>query len=106
MGDLLVRPALELAGLLRSGRVHGRELVEAALVRLEEQEGRINAFSFIDAERALAAAEKISPRDPRPFAGVPIAIKDGTPELGKPCVSARPSTETTSPTTKALRSGG
>jgi amidase len=83
-GDLLVRPALELAGLLRSGRVHARELVGAALVRLEEQEGRINAFSFIDAERALAAAEKISPRDPRPFAGVPIAIKDGTPEWGKP----------------------
>jgi amidase len=83
-GDLLVRPALELAGLLRSGRVHARELVEAALVRLEEQEDRINAFSFIDAERALAAAEKISPDDPRPFAGVPMAIKDGTPERGKP----------------------
>jgi amidase len=83
-GDLLVRPALELAGLLRSGRVHARELVEAALVRLEEQEDRINAFSFIDAERALAAAETISPDDPRPFTGLPITIEDGTPERGKP----------------------
>jgi amidase len=84
IGDLLVRPALELAEMLRSGQVHARVLVEAALVRLEEQEGRINAFGFVDAERALAAAETISPDDPRPFTGVPIAIKDGTPERGKP----------------------
>jgi aspartyl-tRNA(Asn)/glutamyl-tRNA(Gln) amidotransferase subunit A len=53
MGELLERPALELAALLRSGRVHVLELVQAALVSLEQQEGHINAFSFIDAERAL-----------------------------------------------------
>jgi amidase len=82
--DLLVRPALELADVLRSGQVHARELVEAALVRLEEQEGHINAFGLVDAERAFAAAETISPDDPRPFTGLPIAIKDGTPERGKP----------------------
>ena len=84
IGDLLVRPALELANVLRSGQVHARELVEAALVPLEEQEGCINAFGLVDAERALAAAETISPNDPRPFAGLPIAIKDGTLERGKP----------------------
>jgi len=84
IGDLLVRPALELAGLLRSGQVHARELVEAALHRLEEREGRINAFCFVGAERALATAEGISPGDGRPFAGVPIAIKDGTPQRGLP----------------------
>jgi amidase len=78
-GDsLLVRPALELAELLRSGEVDARELVEGALRRLEACEGRINAFCFVDAERALAEAEGISPGNPRPFAGVPIAIKDGT----------------------------
>jgi amidase len=84
IGDLLTRPALELAELLRSGQIRARELVEAALFRLEEQEGSINAFSFVDAEMALAEAETISADDPRPFAGVPIAIKDGTPERGKP----------------------
>ena len=83
-GDLLVRSALELAGLLRSGQVHARELVEGALRLLEEREPRINAFAFVDAERALAAAERISPEDPRPFAGTPIAIKDGTPQRGLP----------------------
>jgi amidase len=84
IGDLLVLPALELAELLRSGQIHARELVEATLVRREQQEGSINAFGFVDAERALAEAEKVPADDPRPFAGVPIAIKDGTPERGKP----------------------
>lgn len=83
-GDPLVRPVLELAEMLRSGEVHARELVEGALVRLEKRESHINAFCFVDAERALAEAETISPDDPRPFAGVPIAIKDGTPQQGLP----------------------
>jgi amidase len=84
-GDsLLVRPALELAELLRMREVGARELVEAALRRLQECEGRINAFSFVDAERVLAEAEGISPGDPRPFAGVPIAIKDSSPQEGLP----------------------
>lgn len=82
--DLLLRPALELAGLLRSGQIHAVELVEGALGRLEEVGPRINAFSFVDAERALAEAGAISSRDPRRFAGVPIAIKDGTPQKGVP----------------------
>lgn len=84
IGELLVRPALELAGMLRSGQVHSRELVEGALRRIEGRESRINAFCFVDAERALAEAGGISPDDPRPFAGVPIAIKDGTPQEGLP----------------------
>ena len=84
IGDLLLRPVLELSGLLRSGQVHARELVEATLFRLEEREGSINAFGFVDAEKALAEAANIPADDPRPFAGVPVAIKDGTPERGKP----------------------
>jgi amidase len=83
-GELLARPALELARLVRSGEVGAQEHVEAALRRLEEREGHINAFCFVDADRALAEAQRISPGDPRPFAGVPIAIKDGTPQKGLP----------------------
>ena len=83
-GDLLVRPALELAGLLRSGRVHARELVEGALRRLEERECGVNAFCYVDAERALAEADEISPDDPRPFAGVPIAVKSSAAQEGLP----------------------
>jgi Asp-tRNA(Asn)/Glu-tRNA(Gln) amidotransferase A subunit family amidase len=35
VSDLLFRPALELAGLVRSGELSSRELVEASLRRIE-----------------------------------------------------------------------
>jgi amidase len=82
--DLLLRPASELAALVRSGEVSARELVAASLARIEELDGHINAFVHVDADGALAAAEAIGPGDPRPFAGVPIAIKDNQPVAGMP----------------------
>ena len=42
----------------------------------------LNAFVQVDAERALATAEEIGPGDARPFAGVPIAIKNNRPVEG------------------------
>jgi amidase len=72
---LLRRPAYELAGLVRSGQLSSRELVEAALAQIEAKKA-LNAFTFVDAEGALAAADAIKPGDPRPFVGVPIAIKE------------------------------
>jgi len=83
--DLLFRPATELARLVREGEVTSRELVEASLERIEALDDRLNAFVLVDAEGARAAADAIEPRDPRPFAGVPIAIKDiGPAWAGKP----------------------
>src|SRR5207249_868979 len=76
--DLLFRPATELADLVRLGEVTSRELVEAALARIEALDGDLNAFTLVDSDGALAAADAIGPRDERPFAGVPIAIKDLT----------------------------
>ena len=73
---LLTRSALELAALVRRGEVSSRELVEASLERIDECNPQVNAFTLIDAERALATADAIGRDDPRPFAGVPIAIKD------------------------------
>jgi amidase len=75
-GDLMFRSALELAGMVRSGEVSARELVEASLERIEELNPALNAFAQVDAERALATAEAIGPGDERPFAGVPVAIKN------------------------------
>ena len=74
--DLMFRPASELAGMVRAGEVSARELVEISLERIEELNPQLNAFVEVDAERALAAADEIGPGDERPFAGVPIAIKN------------------------------
>lgn len=73
--NLLTRSAGELAGLVRSGQISSRELVEMVLQRIEANQD-INAFTLVNAEGALAAAETIKPGDARPFAGVPIAIKE------------------------------
>ena len=74
--DLMFRPATELAGMVRAGEVSSRELVEISLARIEELNPELNAFVEVDAERALATAAEIGPGDERPFAGVPIAIKN------------------------------
>jgi amidase len=76
MSDLLFRPAGELAGLVRSGELSARELVQASLDRIEALDPELNAFVDVFAEDALAAADQIAPGDERPFAGVPIAIKN------------------------------
>src|SRR5947208_2083566 len=82
--DLLYRPVTELGDLVRRGEVTSRELVEASLDRIEALNPTVNAFVALDAERALAAADVIGPGDERPFAGVPIGIKDLTPVEGLP----------------------
>jgi amidase len=82
--DLLFRPATELAQLVRDGETTSRELVEAALHRIEALEPELNAFTHVDPEGALAAAELVRPGDERPFAGVPIGIKDAVEVSGWP----------------------
>jgi amidase len=82
--DLLFRPASELAALVRSGEITARELVAASLERIEALDGQVNAFTHVDADGALAAADAIGAGDARPFAGVPIAIKDNQPVAGMP----------------------
>jgi amidase len=81
--DLLFRPAYELAALVRSGELSARELVQASLDRIAELNPTLNAFVDVFAEEALAEADKIGPGDPRPFAGVPIAIKNNRAVSGK-----------------------
>ena len=74
--DLMFRSASELAGMVRTGEVSSRELVEISLARIEELNPQLNAFVEVDDERALAAADQVHAGDERPFAGVPIAIKN------------------------------
>ena len=76
ISDLLTRPATELAGMIRDGEVSSRELTEGVFERIEALNPRVNAFTALDADRALDDADQVAAGDPRPFAGVPIAIKD------------------------------
>jgi amidase len=80
--DLMFRAAGELAALVRSGELSASELVQCSLERIEELNPSLNAFVDVDGERALAAAAQIGPGDERPFAGVPIAIKNNRPVDG------------------------
>jgi amidase len=84
VNDLLVRAVGELAALVRSGQLGARELVAASLGRIDELQPQINAFTHVAYESALATAAEIRAGDPRPFAGVPIAIKDNRPVKGMP----------------------
>ena len=81
--DLMFRPVGELAGLVRSGELSARELVQSSLDRIEALDGELNAFVDVWAEEALADADAIGPGDERPFAGVPIAIKNNRAVEGR-----------------------
>jgi amidase len=80
----MFQPAGELAGLVRRGELSSRELVEQSLQRIDALQSELNAFVHVDAEGALATADAIGTGDPRPFAGVPIAIKDTAAVAGMP----------------------
>jgi amidase len=80
---LLFRPALELAALVRSGDLAARDLVAASLERIDALNPELNAFVDVFHDEALAAAAAIHPGDERPFAGVPIAVKNNRAIAGK-----------------------
>lgn len=80
--DLLLRPVDELAAMVRAGEVSARELAELSLRRIEALDERVGAFVDVDGERALAEAGAVGGDDPRPYAGVPIAIKNNRAVAG------------------------
>lgn len=84
MSELLYQPALELTRMVREGELSASELVEASLERIAALDPELGAFTSVDAERARAAAAEIGAGDGRPFAGVPIAIKELAPLAGLP----------------------
>ncbi len=73
--------ALEIAAAVRAGRVSAREVVEAALARIEAGNRRFNTFTTVTTERARRTAAAIDARRGRgetlgPLVGVPYAVKD------------------------------
>lgn len=78
LGDL---DAVGLAALIRSGDIHPREAIEAAIARARLVEPHLNAIELDTFEQALQSA------DSRPagiFAGVPTFVKDNTDLKGLP----------------------
>jgi amidase len=73
--ELLLRPAGELAGLVRDGELTAVELADLALARIAALDPELRAFVDVDADGARATATAIGPGDPRPLAGVPVAVK-------------------------------
>jgi amidase len=84
VSELLQRSAVELAALIRAGELRAVDLVQASLDRIDALEPRVNAFTHVCHEQALTAARDIGSGDLRPFAGVPIAIKDNRAVAGLP----------------------
>jgi amidase len=84
MSELMFQTPSKLASMVRSGAISATELVQDSLAAIAALDPRINAFTFVADESALRAAGDIEPGDPRPFAGVPIAIKDNRPVAGMP----------------------
>src|SRR5580700_3731889 len=79
-------PAFNIAGLqalLRRREISPREVLEILQARIEDIDGKIDAYLSIDFEAALKEAEKADVD--LPLGGVPIAIKDIINVTGQPC---------------------
>ncbi len=72
--------AVATAALVRDGAVSAVEVAKAALARIEVGDRRLNSFTAVTAERALAEAAAVDTMLARgenlPLAGVPYAVKN------------------------------
>ena len=73
--------ATEAARLIRDRVISSEELVEACLARINEVDGRVQAWTFLDPDYALEQARaaderRLSGQPIGPLHGVPVGIKD------------------------------
>lgn len=81
--DYMERDGLSLAELVERGEVHPRELVEAAIERIERLNPSLNAVVHRMYETARERADDLPPDGP--FRGVPFLLKDlGVEYAGTP----------------------
>lgn len=70
----------QLVEQLRAGELSSREATQACLNRVEQVDGRLNAFISVDANDALAQADAADQSrtagEDLPLLGVPVAVKD------------------------------
>jgi amidase len=94
LDDLLVRPATEVAALLRNRAVSSRELTEAALRRIERLDPLVNAVVVTCADEALAAAGRadaaVAAGAAGALLGLPITVKEAIDVAGLPTTWGNP----------------
>src|SRR6476659_4858736 len=76
--------ACSLVDAFRRGERSPRQEMEAVLAAIETSS--LNAFSYLDGDRALAAAEHADVT--RPFGGLPVGVKELEPVAGWPATEA------------------
>ncbi|MBF6618713.1 MAG: amidase [Patulibacter sp.] len=79
---LLQRSAVDLAALIWAGEISALELTDTALAAIDDRNDAVNALIDVWADEARAVAATVGPGDPRPFAGVPTAIKNNRAVAG------------------------
>ncbi|HVV35706.1 MAG TPA: amidase [Acidimicrobiales bacterium] len=84
-----MRSATEVADAVRSGALKASEILDECLSRVAQYNDALNAFVVLDPDAARAAAAAVDDavaagRDPGPFAGVPIGVKDLEDAAGLP----------------------
>jgi AtzE family amidohydrolase len=73
--------AREIAQAVAAGRISARDVVEAALARIERHDGILNSFTDVTVDRARAKARAVDAaiaagQNAGPLAGVPFAAKN------------------------------
>ena len=93
--DLCLRPATELAALVRARELSAAELLAAHLEQIERVNPPVNAICTLDAEGATAAAARLDAElaagaQPGPLAGLPVVVKDLVDVAGLPTTRGSP----------------
>ena len=79
--------AIEIAGMVRSGRVKPTEVISDSLAQVHKLEPKLHVMLSQRPERALAEAAELEARPDLadlPLAGVPVTIKDSVDVAGEP----------------------
>jgi len=91
--EILLRPARELAALVRRGEVSAVELARASLDVIADRDPALGAFLNVCEAEALAAARTVDEKRARgealgALAGVPVAVKDALATKDAPTTAA------------------
>jgi amidase len=104
--ELTYRTAGELVKALADRQVSSRELVDAAITRIEELDPKINAVVVRDFERARVAADAadaaLAKGERRPLLGLPMTVKEQFNIAGLPTTWGHPEFKDWKPEADAL----